>query len=376
MCGAECKRLHPPGDRGKSIHGPADPPLARLATIKDVARDAGVSVATVSRVFNDSGPVSAETRQRILDVAARLRYAPHGVARSLITSKTSTIGVLLPDLYGEFFSEVIRGMDQAAQRRGYHLLVSSSHDAKDEIEAALRAMRGRVDGLIAMSPHLDAPALVANVPLALPVVLLNCAVKGNGYDALTIQNLRGAYQMTRHLLDLGHRPIAMIRGAEGNYDAAERLTGYRKALREAGLEPRAEWELPGDFTEASGFRAVAALLALGERPTAVFAANDAMAIGALSALREAGVRVPEEIAVVGFDDIPLARYMNPPLSSVHVPMAGLGARAVETLLHAMDAKNEHTRRHQRMETTLVVRRSCGAPPEGERPPPTRPVRDR
>ena len=138
-----------------------------MATIKDVAREANVSVATVSRVFNSSGPVSEETRVRIQEVAAKLCYSPHGAARSLITSRTSTLGVLLPDLYGEFFSEVIRGMDQTARRHGYQLLVSSWHAAKAEIEAALRAMRGRVDGLIAMSPHLDAPSLVANVPAML-----------------------------------------------------------------------------------------------------------------------------------------------------------------------------------------------------------------
>lgn len=340
-----------------------------MATIKDVAREANVSVATVSRVFNSSGPVSEETRARIREVAARLRYSPHGAARSLITSKTSTVGVLLPDLYGEFFSEVIRGMDQTAQRSGYHLLVSSSHDAKEEIEAALRAMRGRVDGLIAMSPHLDAPSLVANVPATLPVVLLNCEVNGHGYDALTIENQSGAYQMVRHLVALGHRSIAMIRGAEGNYDAEERLRGYRAAMRDSGIEPRPSWEFPGDFTETSGFRATASLLTLPDRPTALFAANDAMAIGALSALRDAGVVVPDDIAVVGFDDIPLARYMNPPLSSVHVAIAELGTRAVETLLHAIERKNEHTRRHQRLETTLVIRRSCGTRLPGERPPP-------
>ncbi len=341
-----------------------------MATIKDVAREANVSVATVSRVFNSSGPVSEETRVRIQEVAARLCYSPHGVARSLITSRTNTLGVLLPDLYGEFFSEVIRGMDQTAQRSGYHLLVSSSHDAKPEIEAALRAMRGRVDGLIAMSPHLDAPALVANVPATLPVVLLNCHVSGDGYDALTIENQSGAYQMIQHLIGLGHRSIAIIRGAAGNYDAEERLRGYRAALRDAGIDPRPEWELPGDFTETAGFRAVTHLLALGERPTAVFAANDAMAIGALSALRDADVRVPDHIAVVGFDDIPLARYMNPPLSSVHVAIAELGTRAVETVLHAIVRKNEHTRRHQRLETRLVIRQSCGTRLPSERPPPT------
>jgi LacI family transcriptional regulator len=330
-----------------------------MATIKDVAREANVSVATVSRAFNSSGPVSEETRARIQGVVARLCDSPHGAARSLTTSRTSTLGVLLPNLYGEFFSEVIRGMDQTAQRSGYQLLVSSSHDAKAEIEAALRAMRGRVDGLIAMSPHLDAPSLVANVPATLPVVLLNCQATGDAYDALTIENQSGAYQMIRHLVALGHRSIAIIRGSHGNYDAEERLLGYRAALRDSGIEPRPEWEVPGDFTETSGFQAIERLLSMRDRPTAVFAANDAMAIGALSALRDAGVRVPDHLAVVGFDDIPLARYMNPPLSSVHVAIAELGVRAVETLLHAIDHRNEHTRRHQRLETTLVIRRSCG-----------------
>jgi LacI family transcriptional regulator len=260
-------------------------------------------------------------------------------------------------------------MDQAAQRNGYHILVSSSHDDKAEIEAALRAMRGRVDGLIAMSPHLDAPSLVANVPATLPVVLLNCQVTGDAYDALTIENQSGAYQMVRHLVALGHRSIAIIRGSRGNYDAEERLLGYRAALRDSGVEPRSAWELPGDFTETSGFEAIGQLLALPERPTAVFAANDAMAIGALSALRDAEVVVPDQVAVVGFDDIPLARYMNPPLSSVHVAIAELGTRAVDTLLHAIDRKNEHTRRHQHLATTLVIRRSCGTPSPGGRPTP-------
>ena len=340
-----------------------------MATIKDVAREANVSVATVSRVFNDSGPVSEETRQRIREVAARLRYAPHGVARSLITSKTHTIGVLLPDLYGEFFSEVIRGMDFAAKRGGYHLIVSSSHDAKDEIESAIRSMRGRVDGLIAMSPHLDAVSLVMNAPSTLPIVLLNAAAAGDEYDALTIENRTGAQAMVNHLLGIGHRSIAMITGSTGNYDALERLRGYRCAMDEAGIAVPNEWELPGDFSEAAGYRAVETLLALDPRPTAVFAANDSMAIGAMSALREAGLRVPEDMAVAGFDDIPMARYMSPPLTSVHVAIAELGERAVQTLLQAVHDKNEHARRHQRLATTLVIRESCGVNLHSERAPP-------
>ena len=334
-----------------------------MATIKDVAREAGVSVATVSRVLNDSGPVSPETRRRIREVATRLRFAPNSAARSLITARTTTLGVLLPDLYGEFFSEVIRGIDQAARRHGYHLLVSSSHADRAETEAALRAMRGRVDGLVIMSPDLDARALVQNLPDRLPLVLLNSAVQGNAYDALTIENYEGASAMVRHLISLGHRRVAMLKGAARNQDAADRLRGYRAALRSAGIERDPAWEIAGNFTEESGYRAVEALLRLEPRPTAVFAANDAMAIGAMSALREAGVAIPGEMAVAGFDDIPIARYVSPPLSSVRVPIGELGERATEMLLEAIRAgKDRTTRRRETLATTLVIRQSCGSRP--------------
>lgn len=338
-----------------------------MVTIKDVAREARVSVATVSRVLNDSGPVSEETRRRIREVAGKLRYVPHGGARSLITSKTNTIGVLLPDLYGEFFSEVIRGMDDTAQRHGFHLLISRAYADRHGIETAMRAMRGRVDGVVAMSPDLDAESLLS-VPSTMPVVLLCSVSRGNELDSLTIQNCRGAREMVAHLVSLGHKRIAIIKGAPRNYDAAERLRGYRVALKEAGLELDSALERDGGFTEEGGYAAAMSLLQLEDRPTAIFAANDSMAIGVLSALRESGVRVPEGIAVAGFDDIPLARFMDPPLSSVHVPICELGARAVELLLHGVTHKNDHERRRQRVSTNLVIRRSCGGQP-AERPPP-------
>ena len=328
-------------------------------TIRDVARVAGVSVATVSRVFNDSGPVNEETRRRIREVAGELRYVPNSAARSLITSRTNTLGVLLPDLYGEFFSEVIRGIDQTAQDHDYHLLVSSSHNDKAEMEAALRAMRGRVDGIIVMSPDIDAQVLAANLPEGLPVVLLNCAGFGGAFDTLNVDNYGGARSMVRHLVGKGHRRVAMIKGEGRNFDAKERLRGYRAALRLAGVERRPGWEQPGDFTASSGYAAVRALLAAAPRPTAIFAANDSMAIGALCALRESGMRVPDDMAVAGFDDIPIARYMSPPLSSVHVAIDELGARAMAALLHAVASKNEHVRRQETLPTTLVVRNSCG-----------------
>lgn len=335
------------------------------ASIKEVALKAGVSIATVSRVLNDKGPVAVETRQRILAAIEQLRYVPHGAARSLITNQTDTMGVLLPDLYGEFFSEVIRGIDLAARRSGFHVLISGFHSDRAEIEAVLRALRGRVDGLIVLSPDVDAQSLRRNLPETLPVVLLNTPVEGpvagdgTAFDAINVDNHGGAFAMVRHLAGLGHRRIALIRGPEENADARERLRGYRDALRSLKLERSDALELGGDFSEESGYRAGQRLLTLEPRPAAVFAANDSMAIGCLFALRDAGVRVPGDVALAGFDDIPIARYITPPLSSVHVPIAELGTRAMERLLHAVDRKNGHERRQETVATTLVVRGSCG-----------------
>ena len=330
-----------------------------MVTIKDVARAAGVSVATVSRVHNASGLVTEATRRRVRAVAARLRYSPNAAARSLSTNKTATIGVLLPDLYGEFYSELIRGIDQTAQRHGYHLLVASSHNEKGAIAAALQSMRGRVDGLIVMSPAPGAHLAVRDLPPAFPVMLLNSGAAGTAFDSLAIANAQGTRAMVHHLVALGHRRIAMITGPARNSDAAERLRGYRAALREAGIRAARDWEVPGDFGEASGFAGAATLLECSSRPTAIFAANDAMAIGALSALREADVAVPGDVAVAGFDDIPTARYAHPPLSTVRVDISALGERGTRRLLDAVANGGRHQKRRETLPVTLVIRESCG-----------------
>jgi LacI family transcriptional regulator len=338
-----------------------------MVTIKDVARAAGVSVATVSRVYNGSDLVREQTTARVREVAQRLGYSPHGAARSLITSRTNTLGVLLPDLYGEFFSEVIRGIDQTARRHRYHLLVSSSHAARPEIEAALRSMRGRVDGLVVMWPDMDSETAVRNLPAGFPLVLLNSPVDAESFDVIRIANFDGAYAMVRHLVDLGHRRIAIIRGVAGNFDSEERVRGYHAALADAGLSAPAEYDVSGDFNETAAFHATTELLRADPRPTAIFAANDAMAIGAISALREAGLRVPDDVAVGGFDDIPMARYLDPPLSSVHVDISALGELATLRLISALQDKEHHQRREDVLPTTLVLRRSCGAHAPASRP---------
>jgi len=339
-----------------------------MVTIKTVARDAGVSVATASRALNRPDLVAPETRRRVREVAARLHYTPHGGARSLITKRTHVLGVLLPDLYGEFFSEVIRGVEQVAQREGYQCIVSSARQRGPTLEAALRALRGRVDGLILMSPEFTGELSRRTLPTGFPVVLLNCPPSDTPHDSLNIENYEGAYSMVRHLASLGHERIAILTGAAGNFDAEERLRGYRAALRDTGLPVAASLIMPGDFTEAAGEEGTRALLALPQRPTAIFAANDGMAVGALSALRAAGLRVPDDVAIGGFDDIPMARYVDPPLTSVHVDISALGERAAVALLAVLrhPGRREFTR--GTAATTLVIRRSCGAHDhEGRRP---------
>ena len=330
-------------------------------TIKDVARAAEVSVASVSRALNGHPSMTAQTRKRILAVAKKLRYTPHSAARTLITRRTQTIGALLPDLHGEFFSELIRGIDLAARARGLHLLLSSSHGDASEAAAALRAMQGRVDGLLMMSPHVDATLLRRNLRAELPLVLMNTPLKRARCAVLNIDNYGGAFAMVQHLIACGRRRIALIGGPARNFDAAERLRGYTAAIaRFAETSP--PQVLAGDFTEEAGYRAARELLANKLRPQAVFASNDMMAVGCLYALREAGVRVPEDIAVTGFDDVPIARLTTPALTTIRVCIVDFGTRALERLATMIDdsADARREKHAQLLGTELVVRQSCGA----------------
>jgi LacI family transcriptional regulator len=328
-------------------------------TIKEVAQEANVSVASVSRALNGHGNVTEETRNRILRVASKLRYMPHASARSLSTQRTQTIGALLPDLYGEFFSELIRGIDLAARARGLHLLVSSSHGDATEAAAALRAMRGRVDGLLVMSPHVDAGFLRENLPDDLPLVLMNTPVRDMSHPSLNVDNYGGAYAMVRHLIGCGHARVALIEGPPQNFDASERRRGYCAAL--AKFAPKSAIQvLPGDFTEEAGHRAGHEVARMTPRPQAVFAANDMMAVGCMIALRACGLRVPEDVAVAGFDDIPIARYVAPPLTTVRTRIAEFGGGAMERLAGLIEGTESEGGASRIGECELVVRASCGA----------------
>jgi LacI family transcriptional regulator len=333
-----------------------------VATIRDVARQAQVSVATVSRALNGHESVTPETRRRVLDAAAALHFSPSSVARSLITRRTQTIGAVLPDLHGEYLSELIRGIEVGARAHELHLLVSSAPSNPGEIASALRVMRGRVDGLIVMSPQGDAEALDAHLPAGLPAVLINTPPGASRHSSFAADHRGGAAAMTRHLLAQGHRSIAFISGPPGEFSARERLQGFRDAMAEH--TPGADAPvLQGDYSERSGWEAGRAIAAMRERPSAVFAAADMMAVGCIAALDEAGLQVPRDIALAGFDDIPIARYLRPALTTVRVPIADLGALALEQLVS--DIAIEPTTRSAQRRTVaaeVVVRQSCARAP--------------
>jgi LacI family transcriptional regulator len=330
-------------------------------SIYEVASSAGVSVATVSRVLNGKGPVSEDARRRVLDAVESLGYVPHSAARSLSTRRTMNVGVLLPDVYGAFFSEVVRGIDLAARAAGYHVLVSGSHSDLAETTAVLQALHGRIDGLILLTAGIGGEWLRRTLP-RLPVVLLHNAEDEGEHDSIRIDNRLGARLAADHLLDLGHRRIALIRGPSGNTDAEERLRGFREALEARGLPADPRLELPGDFGEESGFRAGERLADEEEPPTAVFAANDAMAIGCLAALRGRGLRVRDDVSLVGFDDIPIVRYLTPALTTVQVPIAEIGGRALQRLVAVLQGGRETVKRNEVVTPTLAVRASTGAVP--------------
>ncbi len=291
-------------------------------------------MATASRALNGLTSVTRETREKIEAKAAELNYIPHSGARSLTRRQTDTIGVILPDLFGEFFSEIIRGIDLVVHGAGKNLLLGNMHGSPEETGQAIRAMRGRVDGLLVMPPNSSADTIGDGFARDIPTVLLNARAKDDQTPFVTVDNYAGARLITEHLIERGARKIVHIAGPASNRDASERQRGYRDVLYEK-LNDDNPIILPGDFREDAG-RNAAQLLLTGNIPfDAVFAGNDLMAVDLMTELREAGVEIGSELLVAGFDDIPLARYVTPQLTTVHSDITRLGSAAALMVLRMM-----------------------------------------
>lgn len=309
-------------------------------TIRDVAARAGVSHQTVSRVLNGDRRVIAPTRDRVLAAVGALDYVPNGIARSLSSNRTQTLGVVASDIAGYAVGQLVAGVEAAARRHGYFVLIGGSRVGDDADRGAhLRLMLERgVDGLILAWPSLppDEDGPLAWAAARAPLVTATSRVDLPGIGTISIDNRRGSREATRHLMAAGHAAIATIAGPARWRAAEARLQGYRDALAAAGLPPNpALVERADDWEPDSGQAAAARLLASGARFTALFAQSDLLALGALTALRAAGRRVPEEVSVVGFDDVPVARHLDPPLTTMHQPMQELGALAVDLLIERL-----------------------------------------
>lgn len=329
-------------------------------TIRDVAKRAGVSISTVSRVLNGSSPVREDKRRLVFEAAEALGYSPNPAALSLLGKKTGGIGVLLPFVGGEFFSELLNGLDEAAQELGYFLVISTSHRKPAEFHRAMRVLDKRVDGLVVMAPELDADDAASILAADTPVVFLNTQVDGLQADAYNFDNHAGTYGLTRHLLDQGHTRIAIVQGPLTSHDARERLRGYREAMAEADL-PTDGLELAGGYTREAGFAATEALLATGPLPTALLCANDYCAMGVMSALHQAGVDVPGEVSVCGFDGLASTAFTVPPLTTARVPVRDMGDRAIRRLTARLAGEVDEEAFEQVVVPVEIVEQGSTAP---------------
>jgi LacI family transcriptional regulator len=341
---------------------------SKRITRDDVARQAGVSSATVSYVINNAArPVSAETRKKVLQAIEELGYRPDGVARNLRRQRTSTLGLIVPDTFNPYFAEVAQGVEIVAFERGYVvILCHSNYDLDKEIQYVDVLSSERAAGVIwipATSSFLPGEHLQA---YHIPFVILDRVVGRENILSVVADNFYGGYLATQHLLSLGHQRICCITRPVGLDHSNARLRGYTTALTDHGYSLDECSLVVGGYRFEDGRQAALKILSTPERPTAIFAYNDLMAIGALRASRELGLRVPEDLSVVGFDDIPAAAFTFPPLTSVRQPKLAMGKRAVELLFAAINGENDPFQTQIKLEVELVVRASTGPAPSSSR----------
>ncbi len=326
------------------------------ATIRDIAEKAGVSIATVSRALNDDNNlVRSDTKELILSIAEELNYQPNVAARNLVTQTTKTIGLVLPEIQGEFFTQVIKGIDEIAFTQGYHVIVASSHSERNIVESIMGFMgKSMVDGVVLVIPSINRQIKDILSKCKIPVVVLVDDDNFEEYDTVGIDNYQGAYSIVQYLIQqLKHDKIGLIKGPTKNNDAAQRTAGYLAALNDNDIKVRKDWIIDGDFTIQGGELACSRLLSLIDRPEVIFCANDMMAGGCFRAARAMGVKIPEEIGIVGFDHIFLSDFLTPRLTTVHVPIQEVGKTAAKILLERIKDSSLKAR-HHKISTGIIV----------------------
>lgn len=337
--------------------------MPKKVTIYDIAREAGVGIGTISRVLNNHPSVTPETRSRVIEVAKRLNYQPHTYAQRLARRQSETISAVIPFFTNYFFIEILRGVQDKISELGYDLVLYGV-DRADQVESytAKALQRGKVDGILFFSMKIPERVLSRLKENNLPVGLVDSI--SPDFDSISVANAEGAYAATAHLLELGHRRVGMVNAQPVSAPALERLQGYRRALERHGIQFSESLVRTGRNTKQDGFNREAGYEAMiefiksgSELPTAFFVSSDIQAMGAINALNENGIRVPEDVALVGFDDIELARHMR--LTTMRQPMFQMGVLAIERLVSRMSNPAMEIL-HTTFSPTLIVRESCGA----------------
>ncbi len=331
-----------------------------MTTIQDVARRAGVAPMTVSRVINQSGYASPAVREKVLAAVAELGYLPNTLARSLRIRRSNTIALILTDITNPYFTTMARGVEDAASAAGYTVLFGNTDESEEKEHHYLEMIQQkRVDGILLVPAGGSVQAVESIRQVGTPLVVLDRRIPGEMVDVVRCDSEEGAYRLTRLLLNLGHRQMALLTGASTVSTAEDRANGFRRALREAGVaEPVVIY---GSFTQDSGFNNTRQILAMQPRPTALIAANNFLAIGALKAVRAAGLDVPDELAMAGFDDLPAAMVVEPFLTVAVQPAYEMGRQAALLLLGRLSGANNTPPQEILLPVELVIRHSSGSP---------------
>ncbi|MDN4723815.1 substrate-binding domain-containing protein [Vibrio parahaemolyticus] len=330
-----------------------------MATMKDIAKLAGVSTSTVSHVINKTRFVSEEISERVNNAAKELNYyAPSALARSLKVNRTKTIGMLVTTSTNPFFGEVVKGVERSCYHKGYSLILCNTEGDNERMRQSINTLlQKRVDGLILMCSSLEEERIdVFERYPDIPVVVMDWGPMLFTSDKIQDNSLRGGYLAAKYLIDCGHTEIGCITGPLIKHQAQMRYEGYKRAMNEAGLEFNANWIIESDFECEGGYQAFKKMAERGTLPSSIFVSNDMMAMGVINAANELGIKVPDDLSIIGYDDIHIAKFMSPSLTTIHQPKYRLGQAAVETLVRRLDDKSNEAQVVQ-LEPTLVVRNS-------------------
>ncbi|EHZ7429405.1 substrate-binding domain-containing protein [Vibrio cholerae] len=329
-----------------------------MATMKDIARLAGVSTSTVSHVINKSRFVSDEIAERVNNAAQQLNYAPSALARSLKMNRTKTIGMLVTTSTNPFFGEVVKGVERSCYHQGYNLILCNTEGDNQRMKASINTLlQKRVDGLLLMCSTLEGERLdVFDRYPDIPIVVMDWGPILFASDKIQDNSLQGGYMAAKHLIECGHKEIGCITGPLIRHQAQMRYEGYKRALAEAGIAINPDWIVESDFECEGGYQAFEKLYQRGKLPSALFVSNDMMAMGVIQAASQRGLRVPDDLSLIGYDDVHIAKFMTPALTTIHQPKYRLGKAAVDTLLYRLE-NPDATAQVVQLEPTLVVRNS-------------------